>query len=163
MKRLMCAIVMMLLLFCGCEAGVDTDVAPTNSDRPASHSFKPVDLSLENVLQLTDFKCYVSHNNETFTIEGEGAKSLYKIIISSEKEQISHTLSKSDSVYLLFYNSSEYYSAGNDNFDVTDFYGAYSVFDNGVMNFSGSPFMSAIYSYKTDATLFQTVIKCITE
>ena len=146
MKKISCLFVALLLLtlFCGCNVSKSND-------------YDAVDLSYEHILELNDFKCYASYLDQKTTIEGEEAKELYKIV-SESNEGIEHSPSSSqnDYIYLVFYNSTSGYPSTDER---TEFYGSYYIYSDGLLQFSGSPYHSAVFSYKLKNNIFDDVLK----
>ena len=136
--------ILLLNLFSGCQFNKSTE-------------YDAFDLSYEHILELNHFKCYASYLDQETTIEGEEAKELYKIV-SESNEGIEHSPSSSqnDYIYLVFYNSTSDYPSTD---KITEFYGTYWVFSDGLLQFSGSPYHSAIFSYKLNNNIFDDVLK----
>ena len=146
MKKISCLFVALVLLtlFCGCNVSKSND-------------YVAVDLSYEHILELNHFKCYASYLDQETTIEGEEAKELYKIV-SESNEGIEHSPSSSqnDYIYLVFYNSTSDYPSADER---TEFYGSYYIYSDGLLQFSGSPYHSAVFSYKLKNNIFDDVLK----
>ena len=136
--------ILLLNLFSGCQFNKSTE-------------YDAVDLSYEHILELNHFKCYASYLDQETTIEGEEAKELYKIV-SESNEGIEHSPSSSqnDYIYLVFYNSTSDYPTTDER---TEFYGSYYVYSDGLLQFSGSPYHSAVFSYKLKNNIFDDVLK----
>ena len=146
MKKISCLFVALVLLtlFCGCNVSKSND-------------YDAVDLSYEHILELNDFKCYASYLDQETTIEGEEAKELYKTVFESNAGiEHSPASSQSDYIYLVFYNSSSNFPSAD---EVTEFYGSYHVYSDGLLQFSGSPYHSAVFSYKLKNNIFDDVLK----
>ena len=141
MKKISILFVSILLinLFSGCQFDKSTE-------------YDAVDLSYEHILELNHFKCYASYLDQETTIEGEEAKELYKIV-SESNEGIEHSPSSSqnDYIYLVFYNSTSGYPSTDER---TEFYGSYYIYSDGLLQFSGSPYHSAVFSYKLKNNIF---------
>ncbi len=147
MKKISCLFLAFLLitLFCGCK------------DNP-SDGYDAVDMSYEHISELNNFKCYASYLDQETTIEGEEAKELYKAITeSSAGLEHSPAFSQSDSIYLVFYNSTYDYHPSADK--ITEFYGCYFVYSDGLLQFTGSPYISAIFSYQLEKSIFDSVLE----
>ena len=146
MKKISCLFVALLLqtLFCGCNVSKSND-------------YDAIDLSYEHILELNHFKCYASYLDQETTIEGEEAKELYKTVFESN-EGIEHSPSSSqnDYIYLVFYNSTSDYPSTDER---TEFYGSYHIYSDGLLQFSGSPYHSAVFSYKLKNNIFDDVLK----
>ena len=136
--------ILLLNLFSGCQFNKSTE-------------YDDVDLSYEHILELNHFKCYASYLDQETTIEGEEAKELYKIV-SESNEGIEHSPSSSqnDYIYLVFYNSTSDYPSTDER---TEFYGSYYIYSDGLLQFSGSPCHSAVFSYKLKNNIFDDVLK----
>ena len=136
--------ILLLNLFSGCQFNKSTE-------------YDAVDLSYEHILGLNHFKCYASYLDQETTIEGEEAKELYKIV-SESNEGIEHSPSSSqnDYIYLVFYNSTSGYPSTDER---TEFYGSYYIYSDGLLQFSGSPYHSAVFSYKLKNNIFDDVLK----
>ena len=136
--------ILLLNLFSGCQFN-------------KSNEYDAVDLSYEHILELNHFKCYASYLDQETTIEGEEAKELYKIV-SESNEGIEHSPSSSqnDYIYLVFYNSTSSYPSTDER---TEFYGSYCIYSDGILQFSGSPYHSAVFSYKLKNNIFDDVLK----
>ena len=136
--------ILLLNLFSGCQFNKSTE-------------YDAVDLSYEHILELNHFKCYASYLDQETTIEGEEAKELYKIV-SESNEGIEHSPSSSqnDYIYLVFYNSTSDYPSTDER---TEFYGSYYIYSDGLLQFSGSPYHSAVFSYKLKNNIFDDVLK----
>ena len=146
MKKISCLVVALLLLtlFCGCNVSKSND-------------YDAVDMSYKHICELNDFKCYVSYLDKNTTIEGEKAKELYKAITeSSAGLEPSPAFSQSDSIYLVFYNSTYDYPSAD---KITEFYGCYFVYSDGLLRFTGSPYHSAIFSYQLEKSIFNSVLE----
>ena len=81
----------------------------------------------------------------------------YKIV-SESNEGIEHSPSSSqnDYIYLVFYNSTSVYPSTDER---TEFYGSYYIYSDGLLQFSGSPYHSAVFSYKLKNNIFDDVLK----
>ena len=136
--------ILLLNLFSGCQFNKSTE-------------YDAVDLSYEHILELNHFKCYASYLDQETTIEGEEAKELYKIV-SASNEGIEHSPSSSqnDYIYLVFYNSTYNYPSAD---ETTEFYGCYFIYSDGLLQFSGSPYHSAIFSYELKNSIFNDVFE----
>ena len=136
--------VLLINLFSGCQIN-------------KSPEYDAVDLSYEHILELIDFKCYASYHDQKTTIDGEEAKELYKIV-SESNAGIEHSpsSSQSDYIYLVFYNSTSDYPSTDER---TEFYGSYYIYSDGLLQISGSPYHSAIFSYKSKNNIFDEVLK----
>ena len=136
--------ILLLNLFGGCQFNKSTE-------------YDTVDFSYEHILELNHFKCYASYLDQETTIEGEEAKELYKIV-SESNEGIEHSPSSSqnDYIYLVFYNSTSDYPSTDER---TEFSGSYYIYSDGLLQFSGSPYCSAVYSYKLKNNIFVDVLK----
>ncbi|MBE6663914.1 MAG: hypothetical protein E7602_05370 [Ruminococcaceae bacterium] len=136
--------ILLLSLFSGCQFNRTTE-------------YDAFDLSYEHILELNDFKCYAVYLEQKTTIEGEEAKELYKIA-SGSKAGIEHSPASSQNnyIYLVFYNSTSDYPSANER---TEFYGSYFVYSDGLLQFSGSPYHSAIFSYKLKNNIFDDVLR----
>ena len=147
MKKINILIIVPLLLtlFSGCQP-----------NRPSE--YPAVDMSYEHVLELDDFKCYASYLDESLTVEGETAKELYKIVTeSAEGLEHSPKSPQNDSAYLIFYNSTDTFHPSSDN--VTEFYGCFHIYPDGLLQFTGAPYISALFSYQLETGLFDSVLK----
>ena len=135
--------ILLLNLFSGCQFNKSTEY--------------DVDLSYEHILELNHFKCYASYLDQETTIEGEEAKELYKIV-SESNEEIEHSPSSSqnDHICLVFYNSTSDYPSTDERME---FYGLYYIYSDGLLQFSGSPYYSAVFSYKLKNNIFDDVLK----
>ena len=144
MKKISCLFLVLLTFLCGC--GVNN-----------SNGYDAVDLSYEHILELNHFKCYASYLDQETTIEGEEAKELYKIV-SESNEGIEHSPSSSqnDYIYLVFYNSTSGYPSTDER---TEFYGSYYIYSDGLLQFLGSPYHSAIFSYELKNSIFNDVFE----
>lgn len=152
MKRI--AILLFILIFLLCSCSTTAEKSTTNTSNSKSE-----DLSYENINELADFKCYISHNDNIVTIEGYSAKELYNLIGNAKGEEIqTSTYPDGDYVYLVFYNSTEEYPSKNAN----EFYGAYTIYDNGILNYSRSPYHSAAFNYKLNSNIFNSIINIMT-
>ena len=136
--------ILLLNLFSGCQFNKSTE-------------YDAVNLSHKHILELNHFKCYASYLDQETTIEGEEAKELYKIV-SESNEGIEHSPSSSqnDYIYLVFYNSTSGYPSTDER---TEFYGSYYIYSDGLLQFSGSPYHSAVFSYKIKNNIFDNVLK----
>ena len=136
--------ILLLNLFSGCQFNKSTE-------------YDAVDLSYEHILELNHFKCYASYLDQETTIEGEEAKELYKTV-SESKTGIEHspTSSQSNYIYLVFYNSTYNYPSAD---ETTEFYGCYFIYSDGLLQFSGSPYHSAIFSYELKNSIFNDVFE----
>ena len=136
--------ILLLNLFSGCQFN-------------RSIEYEAVDLSYEHILELNDFKCYASYLDEKTTIEGEKAKELYKAVAGSQEGlQHSPTPPRSDGIEVVFYNSTATYPSSD---DVTEFYGCYSIYSDGLLQFTGSPYHSSLFSYQLENSLFDSVLE----
>ena len=136
--------ILLLNLFSGCQVNKSTE-------------YDAVDLSYEHILELNHFKCYASYLDQEITIEGEEAKELYKIVSeSNDGIEPSPSSSQSDYIYLVFYNSTSCYLSMDES---TEFYGSYRIYSDGLLQFSGSPYHSAVFSYKLKSSIFDDVLK----
>ena len=142
MKKISCLFLVLLTLLCGC--GVNN-----------SNGYDAVDLSYEHICELSNFKCYASYLDQEITIEGEQAKELYKTV-SESNTGIEHspTSSQSNYIYLVFYNSTYNYPSAD---ETTEFYGCYFIYSDGLLQFSGSPYHSAIFSLELKNSIFNDV------
>ena len=114
-------------------------------------------MSCDHICELNDFKCYVSYLDKNTTIEGEKAKELYKAVTeSSAGLEHSPAFSQSDYIYLVFYNSTDVYPSSD---KVTEFYGCYHIYSDGLLQFAGSPYHSAIFSYQLEKSIFNSVLE----
>ena len=146
MKKVRCLFLVLLLLtlFCGCKDS-------------KANEYDAVDMSYEHISELNDFKCYASYLDKNTTIEGETAKELYKVVTeSSEGLEHSPASSQSDYIYLVFYNSTDVYPSSD---EVTEFYGCYFIYSDGLLRFAGSPYHSAIFSYQPEKSIFISVLE----
>ena len=166
MKRLFCflLIALTLITLTACDtndSNSDTDeLENTNNTTTEYSNFEPVDLSYENVAKLTDFKCYVSSQEKTITVDGTCAKDLYNLVYNEmSKRDHTPTSSNGNYVYLVFYNSEEEFPT--ENIKVASFRGTYTIYDDGLLVFSGSPYHSAAFNYKIDSDLYDSVIDMI--
>ena len=145
MKRFGCLFTILLLLtfFCGCSISKPND-------------YNAIDMSYEHICELNDFKCYVSYLGETTTITGETAKELYKILIDSTSgiERVDSS-SQSESIYLVFYNSAYDYPSAD---KITEFYGCYLVYSDGLLKFSISPYHSSSFDYPLETNIFNSIL-----
>jgi hypothetical protein len=144
MKKISCLFLVLLTFLCGC--GVNN-----------SNGYDAVDLSYEHICELSNFKCYASYLDQEITIEGEQAKELYKTV-SESNTGIEHspTSSQSNYIYLVFYNSTYNYPSAD---ETTEFYGCYFIYSDGLLQFSGSPYHSAIFSYELKNSIFNDVFE----
>ena len=138
------AILLSLTLFCGCNSG--------DTSNPA-----PIDVSYEHVRELQDFKCYITYLDKSTTVGGEKAKELYKKIIEA-KNGIEHSPANSESnyAYIVFYNDEGTYPTSYN--QEIEFYGCYSVYADGLLSFSASPYNSAVLSYQLKDSILDSVI-----
>ena len=144
MKKISCWFLVLLTILCGCSVNSTDD-------------YNAIDWSYEHICELSDFKCYASYLDQKITIEGEAAKELYKTVSESmAKTEPSSTSSQSDYIYLVFYNSTSDYPSAD---EVTEFYGSYFVYHDELLRFSGSPYHSAIFSYKLENSIFNDVLE----
>lgn len=166
MKRLLCflLIIMAFITLTACNANdshLDTDESGNTNNTTTEYSdFDPVDLSYENIAELTDFKCYISSQENTLTVNGTCAKELYNLVYN-EMSKRDHIPVSSDGkyVYLVFYNSEEEFPSNS--IKANSFRGTYTIYDDGLLVFSGSPYHSAAFSYKVDSYLYDSVIGII--
>ena len=136
--------ILLLNLFSGCQFNKST-------------KYDTIDLSYEHILELNDFKCYASYLDQTTTIEGEEAKELYKTVFeSTEGLEHSPASSQNDYIYLVFYNSTSDYPSTDER---TEFFGSCWVYSDGLLQFSESPYHSAIFSYNLKNNIFDDVLK----
>ena len=144
MKKISCLFLVLLTFLCGC--GVNN-----------SNGYDAVDLSYEHICELSNFKCYASYLDQEITIEGEQAKELYKTV-SESNIGIEHspTSSQSNYIYLVFYSSTYNYPSAD---ETTEFYGCYFIYSDGLLQFSGSPYHSAIFSYELKNSIFNDVFE----
>lgn len=163
MKRLFCLLIsiMIFIPLTACRthnSNLDTIESETTDNTIAdSSNFEPIDLSYENVAKLTDFKCYVSFREKSFTINGSRAKDLYNIVHENTNEALdTPSFSDKNYVYLVFYNNKEDYPS--ENISANNYYGIYAIYEDGVLEFSGSPYHSAIFEYKTEPNLYNLVV-----
>lgn len=166
MKRLFCLLLFTMLFIsltaCGAHNGnLETNRSEATDNTTAdSSNFESVDLSYENVAKLTDFKCYVSYQEKDLTIDGTRAKDLYNIVHNEmNKREHTPTFSYGNNVHLVFYNSKEEYPSKNIN--AISFWGTYTIYEDGLLVFSGSPFHSAAFAYKIESSLYNSVIDII--
>lgn len=152
MKRIICLLFVFVFLLHGC---VSNNSEPADNSATNTSNYDPVDLSYVNVEQLSDFKCYVSYDNEAVTVDGVRAKELYKLTYSALHGQ-GNTSAFPDSkyVYLVFYTSPDEFPSEN----IDTFYGSYTIHEDGLLVFSGSPYHSAAFTYETEPGLFYSVI-----
>ncbi len=151
MKRLILLLCSFVFLMSSCSKTTDNSATD-----PSYHN--PVDLSYDNINNLTDFKCYISHNDNIATIDGSSAKELYKLIWDAKGEEI-YTTSNADGdyVYMVFYNSLEEYPSEN----INEFFGTYTVSDDGILTFSVSPYQSLAFDYKLNSNIFNSILDII--
>ncbi len=146
MRKISCLFLVLLLttIFCSCE-----DSKPDEYDA--------VDMSYEHISELNDFKCYASYLDKNTTIEGETAKELYKEVTESTVG-LEHSLasSQSDYIYLVFYNSTDVYPSSD---KITEFYGCYFIYSDRLLQFAGSPYHSATFSYQPEKSIFTSVLE----
>ena len=136
--------ILLLNLFSGCQFNKSTE-------------YDAFDLSYEHILELNHFKCYASYLDQETTIEEEEAKELYKIVFESRKGiEHSPSSSQNDYIHLVFYNSTSGYPSTDER---TEFYGSYDIYSDGLLQFSGSPYHSAVFSYKIKSNIFDDVLK----
>lgn len=150
MKRFICLLFSITILFCGCDSSSTSNTTPSD--------FNPIDLSYEHVVQLTDFKCLFSYQDTNTTIEGDQAKELYKLVSKAMREpEHTPTSPDSDYVHMVFYNGVEASLPSN----ITQYYGTYTIYEDGWLAFALSPYHSASFDYKLETDLFDTVIEMI--
>jgi len=145
-KKISCLFLAFLLitLFCGCK------------DNP-SDGYDAADMSYEHISELNNFKCYAEYLDKNTTIEGETAKELYKAVTEAgEGLEHSAATSQGDYIYLVFYNSTDVYPSSD---KVTEFYGCYHIYSDGLLRFAGSPYHSAIFSYQLEKSIFDSVLE----
>ena len=144
MKKISCLFLVLLLILCGCNVNDSDDIGA-------------VDLSYEHISKLNNFKCYASYLDQEITVEGEAAKELYKTVFES-KTNVEHSPEspQSDYIYLVFYNSTSDYPSAD---KITEFYGCYFVYSDGLLRFTGSPYQSAIFSYQLEKSIFNSVLE----
>ena len=154
MKRLFCFLFIALtfITLTACDANdsnLDTDeLENTNNTTTEYYNFEP------------DFKCYVSSQEKTITVDGTCAKDLYNLVYNEmSKRDHTPTSSNGNYVYLVFYNSEEEFPT--ENIKVASFWGTYTIYDDGLLVFSGSPYHSAAFNYKIDSDLYDSVIDMI--
>ncbi len=168
MKRLFCLLLSIIIFIsltaCGThDRNLETNKSEaTDNTAVDSSNFGPVDLSYDNVAKLTDFKCYISYQEKTLTVDGTRAKDLYKLMcIEMNKQEHTPIFSDGNYVYLVFYNSKEEYPA--ENINVTSYLGTYAIYEDGLLVFSMSPYHSASFAYKLESSLYNSVIDVISD
>ena len=155
-KRLFYLLLTGIILFSLTACGPNKGQADTITN---SSIFDPVDLSYENIAQLTDFKCYAAYQDTTTTVDGVRAKDLYHLLCGAiQGQEHTPTFSDGNSVYLVFYSSEAEYPLDKTN---TRFLGTYTIYDDGLLVFSGSPFHSAAFDYKLESDIYHSVMDII--
>lgn len=147
MKRTFClfliGIVLISLTACSSNNGQENNIANSS-----------------NLNQLTDFKCYAAYQDATITIDGIPAKDLYNLISGAAKEQEHNPASSNKNyIYLVFYNSEAEFPL--EEINTNSFWGAYTIYDDGSLVFSKSPYHSAASDYQLDSNIYYSVIDII--
>ena len=146
MKKLCCMLLLICLLLSACakQAEPQTQFTTLNSDIG--------DPSYATVLKVEDLKCHVSFREQSFTVKGEKAKALNKLINDNiSKNQNFEPVSDVEVITLIFYSGEKM-----DSSDCTH-YGMYGVQSDGEVSFTGTPYASALFRYKSSHTLYQQV------
>ena len=119
-----------------------------------------MDLSFESISQLTNFKCEAIYQDSSITIEGDQAKDLYMQVQNAIiQDKQTPTYSDHEYVYLVFYDG----TVGSFSDNLNRCYGVCTIYDDNLLKFSLSPLHSAVYDYKVDIGLFDSVIDIISD
>ena len=153
MKKICCFLVLFCVLFSACsrQTQAQTQTQYTTLDGDI------VDASYDAVAKVKDFKCDVSFRERQFTIEGEKAKEIYKLLsdnLSQEKRVASAP--DVESIDILFYSGEKIDRSPYALVDGGTIYGIYHV-SRDMVWFSPSPVVSVAYFYETEPTLFEQV------
>ena len=150
MKRVCCVLVLLCLLLSACSKQAQTHFTTLDGDII-------VDASYDAVSKVKDFKCDVSFRERQFTIEGEKAKEIYKLLsdnLSQEKRDA--PAPDVESIDILFYSGEKIDHSPYALVDGGTIYGIYHV-SRDMVWFSPSPVTSVVYFYETEPTLFEQV------
>ena len=146
MKKLCCMLLLICLLLSACAKQAEPQTQYTTLNSGIG------DPSYATVSQVEDLKCDVSFREQSFTVKGEKAKALNKLINGNiSKNQNFEPVSDAEVITLIFYSGDKMYSS-----DCT-YYGLYRVQSDGKVGFTGTPYVSAILYYDSPRTLFEEV------
>lgn len=118
----------------------------------STYGFLHACLTTPTLEELNDFTCTFTRAEETWTVDGEDAKELYRALIQGLRETTPDPDKLSElSVRLAFHT--------NDIEGIQGFYGSYSLYENGYVVYSPAPSVSMVYYYEIDGSVYEEIME----